>query len=309
MTGNGKALAHSLCIHGDRDSSDQGGPTCFLAIKLPNGGGTEREKQGFWEKVFEKGRRGTVCHCGGGREENRLRRFQRLKVADACDGWSLSLRRRFAMPGRSKDSEKEELIAATEALLRAARAGSDSALGKALELYRPNLTRMARNGGGGELGAKAGLSDLVHETFLAAVKYFPRFRGSSIEEFNAWLEKILRTRIATLKRRYLGTRKRAIQQEVPLRRAGSSLRQGAQPLAKVPSPSQKAMQNESKRLLHEALARLPADYRRVIQLRKVEEHSFFEIGGIMGRSEDAARMLYARAVERLRAEMEPTDGP
>jgi RNA polymerase sigma-70 factor (ECF subfamily) len=54
---------------------------------------------------------------------------------------------------------------------------------------------------------------------------------------------------------------------------------------------------------------LPDDYRRVIELRYLEEQSFEEIGARMQRSADAARKLWARAVERLQQELESPDGP
>jgi len=54
------------------------------------------------------------------------------------------------------------------------------------------------------------------------------------------------------------------------------------------------------RELVEAVARLPDRYREVIGLR----HSgltFVEVGGLMGCSQDAAKMLYHRALKALRA--------
>ena len=44
--------------------------------------------------------------------------------------------------------------------------------------------------------------------------------------------------------------------------------------------------------------------RNVIVWRNWEGASFAEIGRRLGRSEDAARMLYGRAMERLQEEME-----
>jgi RNA polymerase sigma-70 factor (ECF subfamily) len=52
-------------------------------------------------------------------------------------------------------------------------------------------------------------------------------------------------------------------------------------------------------ILADALARLPADYREVIILRNLEQLPFEEIGQRLGRSSGAARMLWARALEKL----------
>jgi RNA polymerase sigma factor (sigma-70 family) len=57
-----------------------------------------------------------------------------------------------------------------------------------------------------------------------------------------------------------------------------------------------------------ALGRLPEDYRRVIELRNREDRPFAEVGAILGRSADAARMLWFRAVERLQRELVERDG-
>ena len=69
-----------------------------------------------------------------------------------------------------------------------------------------------------------------------------------------------------------------------------------------PSPSAEASAREQAEALQRALARLPEDYRRVVVLRYREERSFAEIGMLMDRSADAARKLWARAMERLREE-------
>ena len=60
------------------------------------------------------------------------------------------------------------------------------------------------------------------------------------------------------------------------------------------------MAHERAQTLQRALERLPEDYRRVITLRHYEQHSFDEIGKQMERSPEAARKLWARAVELLK---------
>ena len=71
------------------------------------------------------------------------------------------------------------------------------------------------------------------------------------------------------------------------------------------SPSGQAMENEQDQALQAALGRLPEDYRRVITLRYQEQLPFEEIGRLLQRSPDAARKLWARAVERLHEELDP----
>ena len=57
------------------------------------------------------------------------------------------------------------------------------------------------------------------------------------------------------------------------------------------------------RALQDALAQLPDDYRQVITLRHQEQRSFEEIGILLGRSSEAVRKLWSRAIERLKQEL------
>ena len=66
------------------------------------------------------------------------------------------------------------------------------------------------------------------------------------------------------------------------------------------------MQAEQVLALELAVARLPEDYRRVIQLRYHEERSFETIAELMERSPNAVRKLWSRAIERLQLEMDAT---
>jgi RNA polymerase sigma-70 factor (ECF subfamily) len=63
-----------------------------------------------------------------------------------------------------------------------------------------------------------------------------------------------------------------------------------------------ALQEEA-RLLEAAMDRLPPDQREAILLRRYEELAFKDVGARLGRSEDAARKLFARAMTALAMEM------
>ena len=54
----------------------------------------------------------------------------------------------------------------------------------------------------------------------------------------------------------------------------------------------------------DALARLPADYREVFVLRSLEHVPIEQIAGRLGRSVNAVRKLWARALLALRQELE-----
>jgi RNA polymerase sigma-70 factor, ECF subfamily len=188
--------------------------------------------------------------------------------------------------------------------LPAARTGCSEALGQALEHCRRYLLRIAEQGLDPALQAKGGASDLVQLTFLEAKRDFDRFQGDSDHELRAWLRRLLIDNLANFRRQFSGTAKRQLRREVALDAGGpdGSLRQGL--YADTPSPSTEAMAHEQAGALNGALARLPDDYRQVITLRHLEQRSFEEIGPLMGRSADAVRKLWARAIERLRGELD-----
>jgi RNA polymerase sigma-70 factor (ECF subfamily) len=192
-----------------------------------------------------------------------------------------------------------------EQALSAARAGSREALGRALQAYRPYLLEIAREEIDTALQAKGGASDLVQETFLEASRTFPRFEGSSGPELRAWLRCLLRHHVAKHGRRFRETRKRWVGREQALRidRDGHNTEEALG--ADVQTPSAAVAADEELGLLHQALDRLPPDYRRVVHLRYREGRSFEEIGLRMGRTANAARLLWLRAVERVKQELGP----
>jgi RNA polymerase sigma-70 factor (ECF subfamily) len=190
-----------------------------------------------------------------------------------------------------------------EESLAAARAGSREALGQLLSQYHYYLLQVARRQLAHDLQSKGDASDLVQETFLEAQRFFDRFEGRSGDELRAWLRCVLLHQTAKVGRRFRTTQKRRLAREVRLDGADPALATEALPAAAVPSPSAHLMARERQEVLLRALDRLPEDYRRVMLLRYQKEMTFEEIGRQMHRSADAARMLWARALERLKHEL------
>jgi RNA polymerase sigma-70 factor (ECF subfamily) len=188
-------------------------------------------------------------------------------------------------------------------LLAEARAGSGESLGLALESCRGYLLAIAEGELPAELRAKGSASDLVQQTFLEAQRDLPRFHGETEEEWRAWLRRLLLNNVANFTRDYGRTAKRQATREVALEADGAS-GVGIDPMAASLSPSAEVVAREQSAALEAALTRLPADYAEVLRLRQQERLSFADIGIRMGRSDRAARMLWVRAVERLRQEME-----
>jgi RNA polymerase sigma-70 factor (ECF subfamily) len=192
--------------------------------------------------------------------------------------------------------------AASEGLQDLARQAGDPALGQRLEAHRDYLTILARMQIGRMLQGKADPADVVQETFLHAVRDFAQFRGTSDRELAGWLRQILAARLAKLVRRYCGTQGRDVRLErtlqVELDRSSEVLDRGL--VAPLSSPSQQAARRERATWLAQALERLPADYREVLLLHHLEECDFPEVARRMGRSVEAVKKLWARALARLR---------
>jgi RNA polymerase sigma-70 factor, ECF subfamily len=185
--------------------------------------------------------------------------------------------------------------------LAAARAGDTEALGRLLELCRAHLLGVADRELASRLRPKAGASDLVQEAFLDAHRLFDQFEGTDADQLLAWLRAILMNRLRTVVNRYRGTDKRALEREVPLA-DGSSAPSVADA---QPSPSGVVLDAEQSAAVRAALERLPEHYRQILIWRHWDELTFEEIGQRLGKTPDAARMLWGRAVAQLEREVEP----
>ena len=190
-----------------------------------------------------------------------------------------------------------------EASLAAARAGSREALGQVLSQYHCYLLQVARRHLSPDLQAKGDAADLVQETFLEAQRFFDRFAGRSGDELRAWLRCVLVHQSVKTGRRFRSTQKRRLAREVRLDATRPLTEADAALPSPVASPSAHLLARERRELLRRALERLPEDYRRVMLLRYQGEMTFEEVGREMRRSADAVRMLWARALKRLKHEL------
>lgn len=186
-----------------------------------------------------------------------------------------------------------------DALIDSARGGSPSALGKLLESAQDYLLLVASRELGPDLRSKVGASDLVQETFIKAQQGFAMFRGTTAPELLGWLRQILLNQTLGTRRRYSGTNKRNIARE--LSSNGDFLLQ--QILESIPgpelAPTAKLAIQEDLAAIYAAIEKLSPLYRDVIVLRYWENLSFEQIGQRIGKTPDAARKLWMRAVDHL----------
>jgi RNA polymerase sigma-70 factor (ECF subfamily) len=165
---------------------------------------------------------------------------------------------------------------------------------------------MAIRGIGPGLATKAGASDLVQETFLAAQRRVSRFRGTTQGEWLAWLEAILTNQLANLRRSYLNTQKRRAEVAVSPECIAAV---HEAPTHTMTPASQHLRHQERDDAIEEALLRLPAHYRQVVLLHHDEGLTFEVIGIRMGISAEAVRKLWGRALVCLKQALGPDHDP
>jgi len=198
----------------------------------------------------------------------------------------------------------------SEELIAAVRRGSVDRLGQLLESYRNYLHLLAKTQIDEKLRARISPSDLVQETMLGACRDFAQFQGEDERQLLAWLRQILINRLHALVQQHVLASKRDVRREISIEQIGGALSRSTVNLKTAafladlgPSPSGLAMQRESAVVLANHLANMPAEYREVIELRNLRGLAFDEVARRMNRSTGAARMLWMRAIRRLRDAM------
>jgi RNA polymerase sigma-70 factor (ECF subfamily) len=192
------------------------------------------------------------------------------------------------------------------ALFDDARQGDVSSVGALLHQYRNYLMVLASTQLETRLQPRVSPSDVVQETMLRAHKHFGQFRGETEAELLGWLRQILVNNLAKFVEQHMLAARRDVRREVSIERLGKALEQSTVQLAALlpaegNSPSMAVQQREEAVQLADRLSQLPADYRQVLMLRNLQSLPFEEVARQMDRSVGATRMLWLRAIERLRA--------
>lgn len=188
-------------------------------------------------------------------------------------------------------------------LIDQARRGNQDALGRIFELLRPFLLQIANEELDPKLRQKIGGSDIVQQTLFEAGQAIVSFDGDSPVAFIAWVRRILLNNIAN-SRRHFKTEMRNINREIRLSGEGSSAVTLAEVAVTDLGKSDFLRKQEMIALVASAIESLTCDQQQVILYRSQQKRSFIEIGVLMNRSEDAARKLWARAIEALKMKID-----
>lgn len=186
--------------------------------------------------------------------------------------------------------------------LVSAKAGDREALVRLTETCRPYLLRIANDELDSGLRVKCGASDLVQVALFEGQRAFHQFLGANESDLLAWLRRILRNNLIDEARRYLEGSGRDFRIERSMDAEEGSALRGALQYTQI-SPLEALVLLEKQQAMETGLERLPAESRRAIEMRHLEEKSFAQIGEALGKSEEAARKIWFRALTRLREEL------
>lgn len=172
-----------------------------------------------------------------------------------------------------------------------------------VEQYRGYLIALARVrlAAAGPVRYKIDVSDLVQETLLQAHIAQWQFKGTTAEEFAAWLRRILANKLFDAERRF-ARKKRNAALEASYRESidGSASRIQRLPVINQTSPSQHVARHERDLLLANALETLPEDQRTAVELRYLGDCSLDEISELMNRTKTSVAGLLRRGLQSLR---------
>ena len=166
-----------------------------------------------------------------------------------------------------------------ERLLEATRRGNNEALNDLLGRVRPYLKELIFQ----QLKQDGSASDLAQEVLVRVGGKFHQFQGESARLLRAWIRKIAARILVDHWRK----KKRA--PELDLCTYGASVQSVDYP-------------DNLEETLHQ-IESLPHDYQRVLRERVFEGRKFGDIGERIGKSDVWARVIFYRALKKLRLQL------
>ena len=189
-------------------------------------------------------------------------------------------------------------------LLRRFRAGDEEAFRALLERHGKVLTARIRRNLPARVARRVAVSDVLQESCAVAFLRREHLEVRGADAFRNWLLGIVDNKVREAVRRHAHVAARSSHREVSRHeRVETGLFVG-----RTPSPSVGAAHREEAELAREALTRLPEHYRQVLRLTRMQGMTLREAAQAMGRTREATKKLYGRAVLRLKAVYEEVRG-
>jgi RNA polymerase sigma-70 factor (ECF subfamily) len=176
----------------------------------------------------------------------------------------------------------------TRELVQRIQAGEESAWTELYRLYHDELLFLARARLGPQLRSALQSEDIVQSVALEAFRELQHFEVRGPGGLRRFLHGLVLNKI----------RDRADTYSAAKRAGGVPF--GARHIESLAAPETSSPYGDlGYERLERALAALPEDMREVIVLRRIEELSSREVAARLGKSDDAVRKLYSRALARL----------
>ena len=211
------------------------------------------------------------------------------------------------MPGSDQRGDNQDSLE----LVRRAQDGESVALNSLFGRYYGRVRRIVRARLGDGLRGRLDSEDIVQQTFVTAVLSFDRFEMRDEASLIHWLGKLAENEIRGAADHH-GAMKRDQRREVAWRTVRDAMESGElelDPEGAEPQPSQEAVKREEVEAVEESLRALSSEYREVIFYRDYARASWAVVAESLGSpSPNAARMLYARALNEMRRLMKRRDG-
>jgi RNA polymerase sigma-70 factor (ECF subfamily) len=180
-----------------------------------------------------------------------------------------------------------------EELIRRVVDGDEGAAGVLFDRHAAALRASVRRRLPAAMRGKVGESDVLQEAWLAAFLSLGKFEDRGDGSFAAWLRTILDRKLVDEVRRHTDAAMRDARREERLATDAGV----AEP--DQPSPSGEVAAAEQSARIRAVVDGLPSDYAVVIRLIHQDGLTLVEAGQRMGRSADAVRKLYGRALACL----------
>jgi RNA polymerase sigma-70 factor (ECF subfamily) len=198
----------------------------------------------------------------------------------------------------------------TDELLRQAADGDPGAREGLLTRHRDRLRKMIAWRLDRRLAARVDPSDVVQEVLLEASGKMDRYLRERPLPFFPWLRALAGERLVALHRRHVRAQGRSVRREEPglLNLPDESAAELADRLVtSATNPMQRALRQEQRERVRQALGRLSERDREVLVLRNLEQLSVADTAEVLGISEGAVKVRHLRALERLRTLLTETD--
>ena len=182
-----------------------------------------------------------------------------------------------------------------EALLRKFQSGDDDALQALLTRHEAMLRGRIGRWLPAHVRRRLSVSDVWQETCVVVAERREDFEFRGENSFRNWMLGIAQKKVRRAVQRHVAVAKRAAYREVTRGHRGAT----TQFVSGAPSPSQVAIGAELAALAKDAIESLPDDYQTILRLCRNEGLSLREAGERMGRSREAAKKLYGRALARF----------